>query len=81
MLGDSGLGQFETLPDLLDITTLGKKPGDDLQTDGMPEDFKDFRLTLEIGVLVEFLLRHGLLSPWVEIKSAAHTLFSYMDKV
>jgi hypothetical protein len=61
MLRDSGLGQFQTLPDLLDVTTLGKEPGDYLQTDGMPEDFKDFRLTFEIDVLVEFLLRHSLL--------------------
>ena len=47
MLRDCRLGQFQTLPDFLDVATLRHQTGNDFKAHGMAHDLKNFRLPVE----------------------------------
>lgn len=54
MLGNRGLGQVKTLPDMFDITLLRAEAGHDLESDRMSQNLKDFSFIVEHQAFVEF---------------------------
>lgn len=54
MLGNRGLGQVETLPDMLDIALLRAKASHDLKPDWVAKNLKDFSFVVEHQTFVEF---------------------------